>query len=470
MKPQLVNDHGLITSPDLPFGTIYHTGSKALFSTNIGGSADIPRASDVVLKNQRDQGVAFWGETNNFPQQVLCDIEKSDIIPTVLEWKAQTLVGEGIVYGNMVEGPGGAAVLRPAFYPEMDEWFRRTEFDLFYNEAAYDFYRFANTHAELQLNAFGDVMGMFTQDQSWLRYQENNDRGEITKAYLSAHWDKVQDVNNSDVLTLPALDPYYDLAGQIQRSTARRMIVPIRFQGGGRKYYALAPWNGLRASGWMDLAIAIPKMKLRLLQHMMQIRYWIEIADSYWPKKFGVERWKNMGEEEKQKAVKKEVADFEALMSSEEEVGKPKAVMTRMSENPHAKEMMSLWKINVLPFTIPEGAYVEDSQETDFHLVRGLGVDPALVGISPGKNSASAGSGSADRVKRTNYLLSVRSHGTRILSPLNAIAQVNGWNDRLNGGRPLTFMFRSLHTATLDRTTQVAPTETGNTTPENGPV
>ena len=92
------------------------------------------------------------------------------------------------------------------------------------------------------------------------------------------------------------------------------------------------------------------------------------------------------------------------------------------------------------------------------------------MGISPSKSGTSSGSGSADRVKRTNYLLGIRPHGARMLSVMDAVSELNGWNDKFNGGMPLTWMFRSLHTATLDRTQQVAAEDRVKPDQENGAV
>lgn len=459
----ITNENGIISGQDMP-GVVYHVGSKTLFTTNLA-STELVKPSEVVLERLESQQVALWGVTNQFPQEVIADIEKNDIIGTVLDWKARTLVGEGVVYGNMVAGTDGAAVLKPMFVPEIDRWLYRTNFDLYAYESAHNFYTYYNANAELERARIGSVIGVYAQDQSWLRLSQNDNRGMINKAYLSACWDTATDVTDrKKVITLEALDPYYDIAGQVQRSSVHRHLIPLRIQTHGRKYYALAPWNGLRASGWLSLAVAIPKMKLELIKNLMHMRYWIEISTEYWPWKYGQQAWKEMGLKDRQKLMNAEVKAFEELMSSEDEAGKPKALMTSMVYQQHAKEHLGMWKVHDQKLQIPSGAYLEDSAETDYHLVRGLGVDPALVGIAPGKNSSSPGSGSADRIKRTNYLLAARPHGTRLLSFMTAVSEINGWDKAYNNGAPIVWMFRSLHTATLDKSNQVTPEESANNT------
>jgi hypothetical protein len=464
-----MNDGGYIQDKDMPVGVVYSTRTNTLFITN-AGAKDFPQPSEVVLENLSNQDVEFWGATNSFPQEVIADIEGSDIVDTVIDWKARQLVGEGVIYGNLAEGPGGSAILNPLFVPEIDRWLNRTNFNLYSYEAALDFYTFYNANAELERNRLGEFIGIFSKDQSWRRYGKNDPRGMITKAYESATWDKVSDLKDGKkVISLEALDPYYNLVAQIEESKNYRHVMPLRFQTRGRKYYALAPWNGVRASGWLHLAVAIPKMKLRLIEQLMQPPTQIEIHDRYWPRQFGAETWKNANDEQKRKLINQEVRKFEDMMFSPEEAGKPKVLMTGQMDGPKG-ESLSLWKISHIGTSIPTGAYIEDSQETDYHVVRGLGVDPALVGIAPGKSQTSAGSGSADRVKRTNYLIGALPHGNLLLSMMPCISEVNNWDRDFNGGKPIVWQFRSIHAATLDKSNQASPDPKTNTTENDGAV
>jgi hypothetical protein len=455
---------------DIPFGCVFHTGRNVLFTTNLA-SADIPKPSEVVLKEQRGNGIAQWFDDDNiFPQKVLADIEKSNIIGQVLDWKANTLVGEGIAYGNMVEGASGSLVMKPMQVAEIERWLIKSAFDLYCLEAGLDFYRYGIGNAELQRNRGGEAIGCWAQDTSWMRLGLNDDRGRITKAYLNADWAVARGPKSEGTLKYEALDPYWDLAGQLANSKETKHLIPLRLQGAGRKYYPLPSWGGLRTSGTLQLASAIQKMKLRLIEYLMQMRFWIEIADEYWPLRFGVQKWKDASPNQRQEMMNQEVRDFEELMGGQEEIGKPKALMTRMNYQSHSKEMVGMWKVHDLKLEVPTGAYVEDGRETDHLILRGLVNDPALVGQMPGKNGASAGSGSADRVKRTNDLLSCRPHGRILLRPLDAVAELNNWNRDFNGGFPLTFMFRSLHVATQDQNNAAMP-EAGLKNPqENGAV
>lgn len=453
---------------DIPFGTVYHVGRRALFTTSLA-STEVPKPSEVVLQEQRSNGIAQWfDDDNQFPQKLIADIEKSNVISQVMEWKASNLVGEGVVFGNPVEGSGGALVLKPFEAPEILRWLSKTWFDQYLMEAAMDLFQYGNANAELQRNGLGEPIGCWSQDQSWLRLGVNDSRGLITKAYLCGDWNSATGPTSKGVLPYEALDPYYDLASQLEESKVHKHLIPLRLQTRGQKYYAVPSWNGVRTSPTLALASAILKMKLRLIEYLMQVRFWIEIADDYWPLRFGKKAWDDASTAKRQEMMNKEVRDFEELMGGEEEIGKPKALMTRMRFMGHKNELLGLWKVHDLKLETPTGAYVEDGIAIDHQLLRGLGVDPALVGATPGKNGASAGSGSADRVKRTNWLLSHRFHGRMLLRPLDAVSELLEWPKLYNDGKPITFQLRSLHVATLDQNNAAMPEAGLKNPPENG--
>ena len=418
----------------------------------------IAKPSEVVVENLQTNKVAFWGEDDNlFPQQVIADIEENDVIDPILNWKARELVGGGVSYGNLVPGSDGAQVLEPLGIPEIDDWMDNTAFDQFAMESALDFYTYYNSNAEMQLGPTGRINGLFTQDQCWLRYKENDRKGDITTAWLTADWSTVTDLGKkSQVITLPALDPYFDVPGQIRSlSTSNsRFILPIRYQVRGRKYYALAPWNGLRANGALTLAKAIIRCKNSIVKHTMATGNLIEVTDWYWTQRYG-KKWEEAkgNPDAKRKMMRDELDRWEKTLAGEENAGK--SIFGRKTEHPHSKELVSNVYITPLKSALPDGALVEDSAEIDHHIIRALGVDPTLPGLSPSKNRQS-GSGSDKRVARTNYLLGERPHGQLILGKTMAVvSDVNGWNKKYNKGRPIRFRYTNLYAATLDRTNKV---------------
>lgn len=105
--------------------------------------------------------------------------------------------------------------------------------------------------------------------------------------------------------------------------------------------------------------------------------------------------------------------------------------------------------INEMKMHLPDGAYLQDSQEADFIICRDLGLDPPLHGISPSKSGSSPGSGSEDRVSWTNHILAQKRHADAVLDVLKPVQKINGWDPRIK------FTFNNYYAATLDRTRQV---------------
>lgn len=413
------------------------------------------RPSDVVLRTQRSNGVAFWGDEDNlFPEHVIDDIENNDVVDTVLNWKSRELMGGGVAYGNLVMAGDGYEVLEPMRIPEIEDWLETTRYSLTAMEQALDFYTLYNTNAHFVQGPSGRINGLFTIDQSQVRLKENNGRGEITELYAAHDWSRVSSPKGDTMVRVfPALDPYFDIPGQIASlsTSANEFVLPIRYQVRRRKYYALAPWNGLRTTQWLPYASGLAKVKANILKYGMLAPIHIEVADAYWPRRFGAE-WEKADDDGKRKLMKDEIERWNKTLAGEKNAGK--SIVTRLAELKHTNELVSLVKFNQMKPSIPDGMFTEDSAEADHHIIRALGVDPGLVGITPSKNRQS-GSGSDKRVARTNYLLGERAHGDLLLTPMRVVSAVNGWNKRYNQGRPLAWMFTNLYAATLDRTQQV---------------
>lgn len=413
------------------------------------------RASEAFVENLRGQDIAFWGdETNLFPQEVNEDVEASDILETIIQWKAQALTGGGNpIYGPLVPGPGGQPMIEPMSLNEVDDFFEETNIGLYAVEAGLDYYRYWNATAEL-ITVGGRVTGIWSQDQSWIRLAQNDRTGAIRKAYLSTDWSMVRSVDDRKrVQTFDALDPYYDVAGQIAGNSSGRMLLPLRYQTRGRKYYALAPWNGFRESEWFQVQKKVPQAKKALLDNMAIVRYLIYVDDRYWPRAYP--DWvQNVAQQEARKKAFK--TEFETWIAGVKNNGK--SLLLAKMAFPNAQEALKLIEFETLKFEIPTGAYIEDSTEADFHALRAHGVQPGLLGLAPSKQNSGGGSGSVNRVDWTNHLIGERPHGHLLLAPVRAACTVNRWNARnkkkLNGRR-LAFMWPNLYATTLDRTQQV---------------
>lgn len=438
-----------------PYGdatVIYAEGAEMSFFTEVpkvrgrfGPSST--EKDDPVLG---DGKLAYWGTGNDAPQRVVAEINESDLLRPLIRKQAKTMMGQGLVYGTTtINEATGEERPVPMRVLEIDQWLKRTNVTKYLYESWIDWVTHGNVFAELQMAYDGTVAGVYCQDACRARLAiKDKNTGLIPYCYLSGKWQQGADTNSKDVIKLPAIDPDYDPAGQVMRSRAGRLIMPIRLIVDDNDYYGQAPWHGLMTSGWLALAKAIPKLKMHLTENLMMLRYHVEIGQEYWPLQYP--DWPKMTPEQRKEVKGKVVKSFSDWAAGLKKAGR--TLMTEMLLDELKKDTYrSLWKITPLKLDIPTGAYVEDSQEADFHIVRAF-MDPSLFGIAPGKDRNSAGSGSDKRIAHTHHILDNTVDAEMVLSPLDVVAEVNGWHEKYGNGQMLRFWFRSYHAATLDRT------------------
>src|SRR5690606_20988966 len=85
-------------------------------------------------------------------------------------------------------------------------------------------------------------------------------------------------------------------------SELKSAIFPVNYPSVNKTYYQVPAWDGARLAGWVEIASKIPSLLKTLYNKAFRLRYHIEVPDSYFPKKFGPEVWKEMDEAKQTKA------------------------------------------------------------------------------------------------------------------------------------------------------------------------
>lgn len=418
--------------------SLFTTGSVAVTTRKESYSGPTP-----VLEGQRSAGrVGLWGPGNDHPQRVVDDLRRTPLAASVIERKVNMLISGGLRYGTLTyDEKSGLDILKPQRLPEVEKFFKDINIKLFLREAARDWYTFYNVFVEYRMGrGYDRITGMGVQDACHVRLGTMNDQAEITNAFIN-DW---RTNGDSSAFELPALDPYRNVAGQILKKKDARSILPIRILGHDQFYYGVAPWHGLQADGSLDIAARILELKKLLLDNIMLIRYHIEIDERYWPK--AIPGYAKMDQPAQIAAMTAHVVEIEKWLKGDGHGG---AWMSTMLQHGGETGQTSLVKIHEKQLTIPDGAYNQDTQESHFIICRDMGLKPSLHGISPSKSGSSPGSGSEDRIARTNHILDSKSDQDQILMSLEHVRDVNGWPE------DLTFWFSNYHAATLDRTNGV---------------
>jgi hypothetical protein len=394
--------------------------------------------------------IAFWGNDNLHPQRVIHDIETYALMGNVIEKKVELLTGGGIGYGTTeFDGRTGVMIRKPKRLPWVHSFFDDINADLYVGEAATEWYTYHNLFVESRMGRGRNrITGMGVHDSSHVRLGAMTDKAEINKAYL-ADWGG----GATDGEEFTALDPYRNVQKQMEAKREARYILPVRYLTRGQFYYGRPSWDGLRYK-WIPIAKRVPELKEILLKNLMHLPYHIEFDEQYFISKF--KGWRDLPME---KQIELQKAESQTLSNWLKGDGQGGAFASMMKSSPEGTSQASFVKIHQMKINLAEGAYIEDSQEADFVVCRDMGLKPSLIGISPSKSGSSPGSGSEDRVARTNHILGCAKDQQAILNPLK-------WALRLNGF-PVEYdlWFTNFYVSTLDDSREVSgtkPKEQGN--------
>jgi hypothetical protein len=387
--------------------------------------------------------IGWWGPDNLWPQNVIKDIETYALMGNVIEKKNELLTGGGIQYGKMhFDQRTGVQVMERMLLPEIEDFFEAINADLYLAEAGLEWNTYANLFVEFRMGrGFDRITGFAAHDSSHMRLGKMNEKAEITEAFLG-DWGGGITANGAN--KFPALDPYRNVHGQMLSRKESRWIMPIRYLTRGQFYYGKPSWDGLRIK-WVPIAKRIPELKEILIRNIAHMPWHLEFDERYFMYKY--KDWAAKNEKDRIDIVTQETRSLGTWLKGD---GQGSPISSVMKANAQGDQQLSLLKIHQHKINMAEGAYIEDSQEADFVVCRDMGLKPSLIGISPSKSGSSPGSGSEDRVARTNHILGQTLAQKAILKPFYVAKKMNGWPEDIH------FQLSNYYVATLDRTSEVS--------------
>jgi len=404
----------------------YMNGMSAAFKVSD------PRPTSPILKPSvgMTQGdITPWGSDNLFPQHIIEEVRKSTLIPSTLLKQAHMLQSSGMIYGKVTGfDKDGREVMEYEYDPEVEAWLKRTNIKRYLREASLSYHWFYNLFPELILSRDRkQIVSIMSQRPENCRWEKQNTKtGYVDNCFISANWEMLQGISDKKYVTkVPTIDPYFDAAYNLQHSNSFKHIYPLSYPSPGTTFYQLAPWNGMRESGWLDVSLSVPAFKKALFKNQITLKYVIEVSTWWW-------NWQYPGFDQFDASKKKQIMDkelerFEVFMKGEENAGK--AIFTTYQSDPMYQKKYDGWTITVVDDKLKDGIYIEDSQEAASHLLYALGWDPTLTGPIPGRNGMGAGSGSDKRVAGEMYLSMIEPHREIVLEPIQFAFDYN-WPDK----------------------------------------
>lgn len=398
-------------------------GAKAVVTwkkTDDGGTS-----KGVAPKDSNSYPWSFWGDDNLFPQNVLEDLESNSIALRAFEKRKAVHFGRGIVcYKEGEVNENGERIRVRVEDPEIIDFFRINQVNRLWVDHIGSLEVFANSWLEMITNKGKDKINrIYHKDPAYCRLAKINESFRIPKLYYSAQWDSYPSIEDGTIREISMYDPGR-FSGNIYQDT--NFIYPTFYRSFNKSYYHLAVWNGIRESGWLDIANKVPQLKKAIMQNQMTIKYHIIIPDDYFSKRYPSPDYSEADREAKRTEVLQNMNDF---LSNVENSGK--SWVTYSFYNKVKQEYLTGWEIRVIDNKLKDDAYLPDSQAANSEILFAIGVDPTLLGSGIPGGKLGAGSGSDKREAFWQLNAEMGIYRQISLEPLYFIRDFNGWDPEI---------------------------------------
>lgn len=455
-----------------------HNSVAISFSSNAHTSIAQPKSTITIPPELKtDMKVAFWGGDNMYPQHVTDALSTCGVARSALDFKARALFGNGIVYGKITgvddKGNDIFTPAQPGEYPMIDNWFaENNHFYRFYLEFNQDWVQFGNCFPELVLSQDGKrIAKIVHQESSDCRYEQMSDKGYSERVFLSKYWadftkqyvkahsdDELQanpinkkqlpkDVPDNDVVKwVYALDMYDALGSLTELRTAKpdikSFILPVNYPSTGKTYYQSPVWDAVRLSGWMELASKVPEMLKALYANAFNLKYHIQIPDSYFSK--NIKDWQTLDAAEQLRHKTELVDNLERFLAGAK--NSYKSLITFFEVNPLDGKDNGLVKITEINNKSTVDKELVLSSAVNQEILFALQINPNLIGAGAPGGAYTGGAGSGSDIREAFLVYCALLHLERqiILEPIKLAHQYNGFPAEV------VYRFKDIKLTTLD--------------------
>ncbi|MBC7509384.1 MAG: hypothetical protein H7320_11660 [Ferruginibacter sp.] len=474
-KKEIIMDGPVAFMPDSG-AAVYFSPSTTLagtYSSSPNGTALAVKKLQVALD------VAVWGEDNRFPQNIEHQMAYCGIGKAGLDWKARALYGGGIVPGKIIGIDPTTKEeifepLDPATNKEIYLFIRNPKFTRFMLEYLIDWVWFGNCFPEIVFsNDCKKITNLVHQESCDARYEQMDDNGNINYVFLSKLWGMAQDqfakfddkkrikgiIQNPENITendlkfvskLDCIDMYDAHASALKiaktlkgnNKKLKSAILPVNYPSVNKTYYQVTAWDGARLAGWVEIACKIPALLKSLYSKAFNIKYHIEIPETYFPQKFGAETWQGMDDGLRTSAKKKLLEEMNEFLSGNENAYK--TFVSFFSVAPH--DYTEYARIKITPIESKNNIDKEllTSSAAELQILISMQVNPTIFGAGT-VGTGSQRSGGSD-IRESFLVNSAQLNLERqvLLEPLYLVRDFNEW------GEDIIFRFRDTILTTLD--------------------
>lgn len=459
----------------------YLPGSKsAVFfskgAADAGTSKVNAKGTSLPVKQLQNQlNVAYWGEDNRFPQNIEQQMAYCGVGKAALEWKAKALYGTGIIAGKVTGyKDDGSEIFTPLSGDDaVKKFLARRSLFRFFLEYLMDWSWYSNCFPEIILSKDGkQITDLIHQESCDCRFIQMNAKGETPTVFLSKLWGLQADqyakfdpkkrlkglmesktepteVDNEFVKALHCIDMYNaveSLKGIAEKLKTKKglksAILPVNFPSVNKTYYQVPAWDGARLAGWVEIASKVPAMIKHFLNKAKKVKRHIEVPETFFPSRYGKEKWASMDEAAQRKARMDLLKEMDAFLTNPE--SDFDSFVTFFDVDPHNKSEYGRIKIN----NIDDKASIEKDLVTtsaaDIQLLTAMGIHPTLVGGGTIGTGQQRSGGSDQREAWLLYTAKLALERQVMLEPLYLVRDYNGWDDDIE------FRIRDTVLTTLD--------------------
>lgn len=447
--------------------------------TSLPGMAPAKQLSTTKPDDSNNKSApwASWGEDNQFPQQLITEIDKTGILNSIIDGKSRFAVCNGMIPAYVrYNAKGEKEIVEIPMISEIDDWMDDNNHFFHTHAWMMDLCGFANGAARFMLNKGRDKIARFQRDDiSEVRYEKMNKVGICEYIYMSAQWDKVG--NNKDhesLIKIPLLNPHAPLADLRQRvesnSDQFEFSMTFRYPSWGKKYYSIPKWwsNHL----WVKIAQGVPEMKAAMFNKTFRPRYQVIISPQYWDKIFDGGQDKDYGDAEKEKK-KNEVFD----QIDEHLSGTGNAYKTMFCDGYVDEQGTVHPEIQIEPIDdhIKQGDMLPDSAAANSEIAFSLLFNPTIIGASLPSGPYTNSQGGSNVREATLFQVIIHELERQYVRWLMNVAfRFNGWDkEYAKPGCKLETIIPATIPTTLDTGSNVKSIVTGtspqpNNTDNNG--
>jgi hypothetical protein len=379
------------------------------------GSAD--STAIIIRKLQSQIDLAYWGEDNRFPQNIVRQMAYCGIGQYGLDRKARKLWGNGIIPGKITgydaNGTEIFVPLKPQKNSPVYKYFNDRKTLRFWLEYLQDWAWFSNCFPEAILSKDCKTITHFAHQESCdSRFRQMNDAGKIEYMFLSKIWglsrdqfatfdpdkamkglytnqENFSEIDNKYIKKLDCIDMYdsvnslKEIAKKLKsKSGLKSAILPVNYPSPNKTYYQVPVWDGARLGGWVEIACKVPSLIKTLYNKAFKIKNHIEIPSSYFPERFGEEAWAAMKDDEKIRKKKDVLKEMDEFLSGDKNAFKTFVSIFQVdniTKNEYAR-------IKITP--------IEDKANIDNDIITGSAADTQIL-IAMGQNPTISGAGKA---------------------------------------------------------------------------